>query len=98
MKFKSALVASLLAATFATPAMAQDAQGSDVDIDLYADFRLRYETVDQANAASDADALTVRTRAGVEVAKGGWQLLVEGEGNLALVDDYNDTIPSNGLE
>lgn len=34
----------------------------------------------------------------MEVAKGGWQLLVEGEGNLALVDDYNDTIPSNGLE
>lgn len=98
MKFQSAILASLLAATVATPAIAQDAESSAVDIDLISTFRLRYETVDQASATSDADALTARARVGVNVAASGFQILVEGEGTLALVDDYNDTIPANGLE
>lgn len=98
MTFKSAFVASLLAATIATPAMAQDGGGSDVDVDLIANFRLRYETVDQAIAVDDANALTARARVGVTASTNGFQFLVEGEGTLALVDDYNDTIPSNGLE
>jgi len=98
MTFKSLFIASLFSATFITPALAQEADGADLNIDPIADFRLRYETVDQASAANTADALTARARLGVSVKKSGWQLLVEGEGTIALVDDYNDTIPSNGIE
>jgi hypothetical protein len=52
--------------------------------------RLRYENVDQDGLAADADALTLRVRAGVEVKTGRWSALVEGQGNLAIVDDYFD--------
>lgn len=52
--------------------------------------RLRYETVDQDGIAADADALTLRVRAGVEAKAGRWSALVEGQGNLAIVDDYFD--------
>ena len=52
--------------------------------------RLRYETVSQEGLAADAEALTVRIRAGVEAKAGNWSALVEGQGNLAIVDDYFD--------
>ena len=52
--------------------------------------RLRYENVDQDGLAADADALTLRVRAGVEAKTGRWSALVEGQGNLAIVDDYFD--------
>ncbi len=34
----------------------------------YADFRLRFESVDQDNALKDSDALTLRSRVGYETA------------------------------
>jgi hypothetical protein len=59
-----------------------------------ADLRLRYETVDQAGLANDADALTLRTRLGYGT--GTWQGLsaaVAVENISALgAEDYNDTI------
>jgi hypothetical protein len=56
------------------------------------DLRLRYETVDQANLARDADALTFRMRAGFETGKFlGTSLLAEGEWVADLVNDYNST-------
>ncbi|QKG72186.1 alginate export family protein [Erythrobacter mangrovi] len=69
-----------------------------VTFDPIIDLRLRVETVDQPTFVDDATALTLRGRAGFEVAKNGFSLLVEGEGTLAIVSDYNDTIPGNGLE
>lgn len=59
----------------------------DVAITPIVDARLRYERVDQP--ATDADALTVRLRGGVEAKVGKLSFLAEGEGTLALVDDYN---------
>lgn len=53
------------------------------------DTRLRYESVDQAGIADKADAATIRMRAGVEAKTGPFALLVEGEGTLALSEDYN---------
>lgn len=50
--------------------------------------RLRYESVDQDGSAADADALTLRVRIGVEAKAGRWSALVEGQGNLAIVDEY----------
>ncbi|NIJ38481.1 hypothetical protein FHR22_003192 [Sphingopyxis panaciterrae] len=59
--------------------------------------RLRYESVDQQGLAADADALTLRIRAGVEANAGPWSALVEGQGTLAMVDDYFDGLrgPAN---
>lgn len=60
--------------------------------------RFRYESVSEDNANEDADAVTLRVRLGGEVKAGGFSFLAEGEGTLALVDDYNDTLPGNGVE
>ena len=93
----------LLAATacaapvaFAHPALAAPpkAQWGDpmkvsdtLTIDPIVDGRLRYETVDQPLA--DAEALTLRLRAGAEVRLGKLALLAEGEGTAALSTGYN---------
>jgi hypothetical protein len=62
----------------------------DVALKPLGEARLRYETVDQDGLAADADALTLRVRAGVEAKAGRWSALVEGQGNLAVVDEYFD--------
>ncbi|NJM51040.1 MAG: porin [Sphingomonadales bacterium] len=67
-----------------------------VTLDPIFDATLRYEGVDQP--ATDADALTVRLRSGLEIASNGFSFLAEAEGTLALVGDYNDTNPGNGVE
>lgn len=55
--------------------------------------RLRYETVDQDGLAQTAQALTLRTRLGLQTAAwNGFRALVEGENVTALADDYNSTI------
>ena len=51
------------------------------------DARLRYEAVDQG--ALEADAVTLRFRAGAEAMLGDFSLLAEGEGTVAPVNDYN---------
>jgi hypothetical protein len=56
------------------------------------DVRMRYENVDQDPLAEEAEASTLRIRAGFETGK--WlqtSLLVEGEGVTPLRDDFNDT-------
>src|SRR5688500_6320652 len=60
--------------------------------------RLPSAPVDAANFPNSADALTIRARAGAELKASGFSFLVEGEGTLALADDYNDTLPGNGVE
>ena len=72
--------------------------GDGVTLDPIIAARLRYETVDQANFPTDADALTLRGRLGAELKADGFSFLAEGEGTLALADDYNDTLPGNGVE
>lgn len=56
------------------------------------DLRLRYETVDQANFTNDADAFTLRVRAGFETGKA-WDtsFLAELDWVESLVDKYNST-------
>ncbi len=54
------------------------------------DVRVRHEHVDQAGLPGDADAVTTRVRAGVQVSDGRWSALAEAQGNLAIVDDYYD--------
>lgn len=51
------------------------------------DARLRYESASQG--LLDADAVTLRLRAGVEARYGPFTLLAEGEATVAAVDHYN---------
>lgn len=84
-----ALAASPL--ILAQPALAAPADpvtlGHDITLTPIAEARLRYEAVDQP--ALDADGLTLRLRIGAEAKRGGLSILAEGEGTLALLDDYN---------
>lgn len=73
------------AALVATPAMAQE-----VVLQPLVDARVRYEHVDQDGIAKDADAVTVRLRAGVAATAGAFSALVEGQGTLAIDGDYYD--------
>lgn len=73
------------------------AHAQSVTLKPLGEARLRYETVDQDDLAADADALTLRLRAGVEAKAGDWSALVEGQGTLAIIDDYFDGLrgPAN---
>ncbi|MCE9523900.1 MAG: alginate export family protein [Alphaproteobacteria bacterium] len=61
-----------------------------------ADARYRFEHVDQDGFANDADAHTLRVRAGFQTGKV-WDLqaLIEGEGVVQFNDDFNDTVNGN---
>lgn len=62
--------------------------GDGVTVDPIIDARLRYEAVDTPTL--DADAMTLRLRAGFEVKHAsGLSFLTESEGTLALADGYN---------
>ena len=52
--------------------------------------RIRYETVEQQGIPADADAITLRGRAGAQVTAGAWSALAEGQGTLAIKGDYFD--------
>jgi hypothetical protein len=87
----------------ATAAQGQDfgaplALDSATTIDPVLAARLRYEGVDQAGFPTQAEAVTLRVRAGAEIKSSGFAFLVEGEGTVALAQDYNDTLPHNGVE
>jgi hypothetical protein len=66
------------------------AHAQNVTLKPLGEARLRYEQVNQDGLAADADALTLRLRAGVEAKAGRWSALVEGQGTLAIVDEYFD--------
>lgn len=86
----------LLAASAATlicaSALADTGPVSGIEDDPILDLRLRVEQVDQ-DGLDDTTAATLRARFGYEARFGnGWSGLVEGEGVLALDDNYSDTI------
>lgn len=80
-----------LALALAAPAAAQTSgQAESPDrpqLRLIAEARARYEHVDQG--ALEADALTLRLRAGVEARYGSFTFLAEGEATVAPVNQYN---------
>ncbi len=79
--------------TLAQPALAATGDpvklGGGFSIDPIVEARLRYEHVDQPT--TDADAITIRMRAGFELkhAPSKLSFLAEGEGTLAIADKYN---------
>ena len=91
----SRLLLAFLFAGTATPAVADS-----FTIKPLADLRLRYENVDQEGPppiARDADAFTLRVRAGGELANKDWSFLVEGEGTLAISEKYNSGLNGKTL-
>lgn len=76
--------------TAAALAVAEPACSQDIDVKLLIEARTRYEHVDQDGLAQAADAWTLRVRAGAELSSGPWAVLGEGQGNLALVGNYDD--------
>lgn len=99
---KSLLSLSALAAGLGIAAPCQATAGEPIPFgdgltfDPIIDGRLRWEHVEQDNIQKDADAVTLRMRAGFEVQHdSGLAFLAEAEGNLAISNRYNDTIPGN---
>lgn len=85
------LFASTLAAV-ATPALAQGLTFKPI-----IETRLRYEGVDQDGFTRDADAVTLRMRAGGEVSSGPFAFLAEAEGTLAIDESYNSGVNGKTL-
>ena len=80
---------AIVAVALALPGIA-----SAIQWDTALDLRLRHEYVDDAGFGRDADATTLRLRAGLHGRFGkGWETLVEGEG-VATAGPFNDG--SNG--
>jgi hypothetical protein len=75
------------AALAVSPACAQD-----IALKPLVDARMRYEHVDQDAIARDADAVTIRLRAGLSATDGPFSALVEGQGTLAIVSHYYDGV------
>jgi hypothetical protein len=77
------LLGSVAALAVAAPACAQE-------LKPVVEARLRHEHVDQQDLPEQADAVTLRVRAGVEAKSGGWSALAVVQGNMAIADDYYD--------
>lgn len=99
-KIKLLIAASMLCT--ATPALAKVGDpikvSDNVELDITANVVTRLEIVDEDNALRTANALTVRGRLGVELRANGFAVFAEGEATGAIVDDFNDTLPRNGVE
>lgn len=88
--FAAAACAAPIALAHPALAAPGDAVGvaEGLSLDPILEGRLRYESVDQP--ASEADAVTLRLRAGAELKHAsGLALLAEAEGTAALANDYN---------
>lgn len=74
---------SVIGLVAATPATAQT-------LTPLIDARMRYEQVEQDGLPLDADAVTLRVRAGVQASEGPLTALVEAQGNLSVAGRYFD--------
>ncbi|MCL6730252.1 alginate export family protein [Sphingomonas hankyongi] len=87
----AAAAAAFALASFPTSAAAETngkvSDASTIQLKPILDARLRYETVDQGSL--EADAITLRVRAGAEAKLDKFALLAEGEGTVAGLSDYN---------
>lgn len=102
MRIKTSLLFAVSALCVANPALAKIGDpievSDNVELDITANVVTRLEIVDQDNALRPANALTVRGRLGAELRARGFAIFAEGEATGALIDDFNDTLPRNGVE
>lgn len=80
----------IIIATAALLAAAGPACAEGIALKPLADARIRYEHADQDGLADTSDALTLRLRGGLQASSGAWSALAEGQGTLAVIDDYYD--------
>lgn len=83
----AAAAITLLCAAPVLAAPDQDVEPGALRVKPVIEVRARYETVEQG--ALQADAATVRVRAGGEAAWGRFTLLAEGEATVAIAKEYN---------
>lgn len=92
--FPSGRIAGCLLSGFLLSFTGAQAAGGDL-IDgakPLADLRLRYENVDDSSKAMNGEALTLRTRLGIQSGScNGFSLLAEGDAVLLLTGRYNST-------
>jgi Alginate export len=79
-------------ALFSTTFFANPALAEELTLKPIIEARLRLENVEQAGVAIQAEAVTMRLRTGVEAKSGPFAFLVEGEGTLAIIDNYNSGV------
>lgn len=84
------------------PAVAAPALAQDVTLKPIVEARLRYETVEQDGPLPliedrQADAVTIRLRAGGELSSGPFAFLAEAEGTLAIDGHYNSGVNGKTL-
>lgn len=94
MTMRAFMKTALLAATASLAVLPGTASAATQEgLDWSLNMRLRGETVDQAGAANEAQALTLRTRFGLlGNLSENFSFLLEGENIVHLVDDFNDTV------
>lgn len=83
-------LASAVVLAVAGPVMSGPVCAQDLTLKPVAEGRLRYEHVDQDGLAKQADALTIRARAGLTASSGALSTTVVGQGTLAVLDHYYD--------
>jgi len=84
------LLASAAVLAVAGTVMSGPASAQELTLKPVAEARVRYEHVDQDGLAKQADALTVRARAGLTASRGAFSATVVGQGTLAVLDHYYD--------
>ncbi|MEL1249384.1 alginate export family protein [Aurantiacibacter gilvus] len=102
MRTKTCLLSAVSLLFVATPAFAQSGEevalGDAGNLVITGTARLRLETVDQDNAVGDAEAVTLRGRLGGALQFGNFEVFGEAELTTSLIDNFNDTLPGNGIE
>jgi hypothetical protein len=92
-KMSLKLLSTSLLISFGTHALANDIHDALSNSSAYADFNLRYESVDQDNAVKDASALTLRTWLGFSTGSvNGFSFTAEVEDSRIVMgqDEYTD--------
>ena len=83
----AAAIIAVITVPGAALAAEEDKTPASLSIEPIVDARVRLESVEQGEL--DADALTLRVRAGAQARLGALAILAEGEATAAAVDNYN---------
>ena len=90
-------IAALLFSFSSTQASADEFYTAISDGEVYGNFNLRYESVDQDNALEDASAFTLRTRLGYKSGSlDGFSFTVEMEDSRIVLGEGDYASPPNG--
>jgi len=86
------IIATVAVLAVAGSAMSAQVCAQEFTLKPVAEARLRYEHVDQDGLAEEAEAQTLRARAGLIATSGALSATVVGQGTLAVIDRYYDGV------